>query len=484
MKKLIFYFLLPFISLFTSSLKSQSLLKFKISRPYCLMNFIETAYGGHGSSQTLRDSITAHTKGDKAFADLVEQYRSIPLDFSWKRAEYPENRRPNRSTYDLVSAAAVQANDIDDFMNRIAGIIPNSDLSKLSNILKKVEPYYERIMWQPYGTQILSQIDSLQRYQTKANEAFKKLKKFYNTSWSDDLPFTVAIYPIAAQRRKPTHTTATVHANNLCVSVLTQERRYAERMGVILHEISHALYDEQSVAFQHELEGYFSKNKSPYTEGARNFLNEAVATACGQGWVHNFLAGKPDPSSWYHDEYIDGFARALYPMVADYINNDKPMDVFFINEAVRLFGVTFPKAAYDAKMRMNRLHLYMNSEDKVTVNKLQGHLFEFFNISSMSTSSPISAPESIEDIKKTPSETLVFMIDKDFEKTFKTLKTVLPDFKNQKYNLKEDFVLAFLDTNNRLVVIIKSPLDKMKKGIELLEKQRFIENGKVYLAIK
>lgn len=482
MKRL--FYILFLLLLFSPFLKSQNLLKFKISRPYCLMNFIETSYGGHGTSQTLRDSITANTQGDKIFADLVEQYRSIQLDFSWKRTEYPENRRPNRSTYDLVSAAAVNANDIDDFMNRIAGIIPNSDLIKLGTILKKVEPYYEKIIWQPYGTQILSQIDSLKRYQTQANEAFRKLKKFYNTSWSDDLPFTVAIYPIAAQRRKPTHTTATVHANSLCVSVLTQERAYAGRMGVILHETSHALYDEQSAVFQQELESYFNKNKSTYTEGARNFLNEALATACGQGWVHNYLVGEPDPNSWYGDEYIEGFARAIYPMVSDYINNDKSIDEHFINEAIRLFGATFPKAAYDVIMRMNRLHLYINAEEEAARSKMQQNLFGSFNISSMSTNSPISAPETLEDIKKTSTETLVFMIEKDFDKTFETLKTVLPDLKNQKYDLKEDFALAYLDANNRLVVIIKSPSDKVQTGVQLLEKQRFIENGRLYLAIK
>lgn len=463
------------------TVSEKNVLRFKISRPYCLLNFINTAYGRNGTSETLRDSIIKHTENDKTFNDLVQQFRQIPLDFSWKREEYPNNRRPYRSTYDLVMAAAVQADNIDDFMNRIAGVIPNSDLIKLGTILKNIDPYYEKIMWQPYGKLITDQIDSLQRFQKQAAYSFQKLKKFYNTSWSDDLPFTVAIYPIAAQPRQPTHTTATVHVNSLCVSVLTLERYYAGRMGVILHEIAHALYDEQSASYQHQLEGYFDKIKSPYTEGARTYLNEALATACGQGWVFKNMTGKMDTFSWYHDEYIEGFARALYPMVEKYIEQEKSIDEPFIVEAVRLFGVTFPRANEDIIKQMNRIHLYFNAEDAASRSKLQDHLFQFFNISSMSSNSPIIAPESIEDIRKTQQETLFFMVDKEADKTFKELKKVLPDLKKKKYDLKKDFALAYSDANNRLIIIIKSPLDKIHTGVQLLEKKRYLEKDGLYL---
>lgn len=463
------------------AVQSQSLLKFKISRPYCLLNFIETAKGGHASSITLRDSILSHTKGDKAFAGLVQAYQTIQLDYQWNRENYPKTRRHYRTTYDLIQVAAVQSETIEEFINRIVGIIPNSDLLRLRDILKKIDPYYEKIIWQTNGEKIINQVKELEKFQGKANDAFLKLKKLYNTSWHEDLPFNVAIYPIEARKGQPTHTTATVYANSLCVSVLTTEKDYAGRMGVILHEIAHALYDEQSPEFQHQLETYFDKIKTPYTEGARNYFNEAMATACGQGWVFKQLTGRMDTTSWYADEYIEGFGKVLYPMVTDYIEKNKSIDEPFIQEAIRLFGVTFPKFTYDIKANMNKLHLYINAEGDIARNQQQGYLFEYFNISSLNTSSPISDKESIEDIKKTSSETLFFMIDKDEEKTFKTLKSVLPDLKKQKFNLKEDFILGFLDAHSRMIIILKSPTDKMKKGLERLDKHKFIENNQLYI---
>lgn len=88
-------------------------------------------------------------------------------------------------------------------------------------------------------------------YASRASKIFKEFQHFYNSVWPADIPFVVALYPIPGSKG---HTTATPHANNLCVGVLTDETSHIERIGVVLHEIGHVQYDEQAYEFQHEIE--------------------------------------------------------------------------------------------------------------------------------------------------------------------------------------------------------------------------------------
>ncbi|HEY9716484.1 MAG TPA: hypothetical protein V6C69_03365 [Trichormus sp.] len=49
-------------------------------------------------------------------------------------------------------------------------------------------------------------------------------------------------------------------------------------------------------------------------------LNEALATALGQGWFRHITYPQEAPGEvWYGREITDNFARGLYPLVDDYI---------------------------------------------------------------------------------------------------------------------------------------------------------------------
>ena len=46
---------------------SQTFFKYKISKPYCVFNFMETSIGSHGTSITLEEFIQENTKNDIEF---------------------------------------------------------------------------------------------------------------------------------------------------------------------------------------------------------------------------------------------------------------------------------------------------------------------------------------------------------------------------------------------------------------------------------
>src|SRR5690606_3538821 len=260
MKKIIITFcLLTFVQLSFG----QEIIKFEISKPYCIFNFLETAINQQGTSSTLKEYISSNTKNDSDFKKLCLDFKNIQLNYNYKREEFPENRRQNRSTKDLIKIALVNSNTIEEFKNKIIGILPNSELQKLVSVLKQADNYYDNLIWNSNIEKLNNQKKELEVYSSKASEIFNTFQHFYNSSWTTDIPFIVALYPIPG---KTGNATATPHANSLCVGVMTDGARHIEKMGVVLHEMCHVLYDEQTKEFQHQIDKWFSENNSPYKQ--------------------------------------------------------------------------------------------------------------------------------------------------------------------------------------------------------------------------
>ena len=452
------------------------LLRFKISRPYCVFNFLETCKGTVGTSEALKQYIEANTKGDPIFKKLVDDYISLNTETIFLREGFPETRPAYRSTKDLLIIAAVQSDYFPDFKTRITGILHNTDYYRLMELMEKADIYYEKIIWSKHGEAALKQLKSLEIYNNTSNDAFLKFKNFYKSSWSDDMPFTVALTPVPG---KYGGTAATPHANSLCVDVLTEETNYVGRVAIVLHEICHVLYAEQSRQFQHELESYFANSTSPYAKVARDFFDEGLATACGNGWTYQFLAGKPDTTGWYSDPYIDGFGHALFPLVSKYLAEKKSLDSAFVSEAIQLFGEKFPNSPQDYGIQFNHLTMYCDEERTIERNQIKQNIYEQFMVSWLNFSTPVLEQESIAFLKESNGTQLV-IVDRNHEKVFSSLRDLLPDLKNISYDLNKNFVINYYDASKRLIIVAKIDIGETAKLFKAIKKKRFIENNTLY----
>ncbi|MNJ84597.1 hypothetical protein D3C87_20540 [compost metagenome] len=461
MKK--FLFLASFCLLIQSSFAQNGIsFKFKVSKPYCVFNFMESAIYHHTTSSTLQKFIDEKTKTNKEFAKLCNEFAAIRLEYTYTRDEYPVSRRQNRTTFDLINIALVNSGNIEEFGQRIIGILPNDETQRLLNILLKAEAIYDQLIWNENESKITAQLSALESYATQCSENFYKIKQFYNSAWSSDIPFHVALYPIPVMSGS---TTATPYANSLCVGVLADETNHVARIGVVLHEMCHVLYDEQSAAFQHTLDSWFAENQSPYKSFAYNFFDEGLATALGNGWAYKNLSGKLDPDAWYDNEYINGFAKALYPMIEEYLSNGKQLDQEFVNKAIDLFAATFPNSLTDYAILMNRVSIYNDAETGPEINAMRDLIGRYFQMTNSNFSAPILDPISVEMLKNNESTQLI-VIDKNHAATMKELKKVFPQL--AKVKPVSNSVLSFRDTKNRAVIIIYA-VDK--NGVDQLLKE-------------
>jgi len=452
----------------------QDIITFKISKPYCIFNFLETATNQQGTSSTLNDFIALNTKNDSVFKRLCLEFKNIQTDYNYKREEFPENRRQNRSTKDLIDIALVNSNTLDEFKNKTIGILPNSEQQKLVNVLKQTEKFYDNLLWNNNEQKLSNQKKELELYASKSSEIFNKFQHFYNSSWTTDIPFIVTLYPIPGKRG---NSTATPHANSLCVGVLTDEIRHIERIGVVLHEMCHVLYDEQTKEFQHEIEKWFDNNSSPYKQYAYNFFDEGLATALGNGWAFKNLSGSIDTSEWYDNEYINGFAKELYPLVEDYINNNQQIDKQFIDKSIELFAKKFPNSVSDYGILLNRVSIYSDAETDLERADLMNTIGEKFQLSNVNSSSPILDKTSLELLKNS-TQTQLVIISKNHKDNFNALRKMFPIL--SKINPTTNTIFSFYDKNNRPIIILFATENKyINDLVKRMETLKYFDTKKI-----
>lgn len=430
---------------------AQNIIQFKVSKPYCIFNFLEAANNSSRSPRLLKKIIGAGTKGDENFKAIRDSFNNLQLDYSYKREEYPASRRQYRSTYDLIDIALVSAGTIAEFKNRAIGILPNASLQQLVELLQAAEPYYDRLIWNDNQQKLNNQAKALEAYAGTSSGLFNAISHFYNSTWTADIPFIVALYPIPGARGG---TSATPHANSLCVGVLTESTDHIGTMSVVLHEMCHVLYDEQTSAFQHRIAHWFDGNSSAYKQYAYNFFDEGLATALGNGWAYTNLNGKPDTTAWYNNVYIDGFGRALYPLVSDYINGKQQMDSLFVNKAIGLFAKTFPRAINDYAIALNNVNIYTDVGHGGDTNDLLNSIGEYFHLTSTWLMTPILDDGVLKAIAA-KQQTQLIVITKNHAVELAALKKIFPQlgpYLHQKPG--SVFNLSFIDDKKRPVIIL------------------------------
>lgn len=439
----------------------QTIFQFNISKPYCVFNFLKSANLEQGTSVTLQQYIKDRTKNNTSFEALCKTFSNIRLDYNFRREEFPENRRQYRSTYDLIVIALVSSRDFQEFRNKTIGILPNSEQEKLLHVLEEAEKIYDVILWNDYQDKLKEQLQKIAIYKNQSSEIFSTIHTFYGSNWSKEIPFIVSLYPIPGAKG---NTTATPHTNSLCVGVLTDEKDYVGRIGVVLHEMCHVLYDEQSKELQHQIELYFNQSSSPYASFAYNFFDEGLATAIGNGWAYQKINGSLDTQSWYDNEYIDGFAKELFPLVEEYIGKNNSIDKVFVDKAISIFSKKFPNSITDYGILLNKVSIYNDGESEAERSLLFNTIGSFFQVSNSTFSSPITDPISLTYLKE-DNKTQLIVIDKNHKTNQKALLKIFPNLTKSAF--QPNTIIAFQDAKNRAILIINA--DSMVEVQNLLK---------------
>lgn len=461
--------------LFCASVSAQVPLQIKSSKVHALLNFMDTMAGWPSTSPTLLEYGQANIpKSNTEFYEAVEVYKTLNLDYSAEREQYPELRHQYLSTRNLIIMASVGSRDLHDFSERIMGYLPLTEHDKLMKCLITAAPVYEQLIWSEYYESTQKIIGQISPYKKQIQSLFERAKQFYGGFWTKDYPFIVSLYPIPGESG---YTSATPHSNVLVGSFMADNHKdYEGRLGVIVHEMCHIIFDEQPLKLQEDIEKWYLENDSPYARYAYNYIDEGLATAIGNGWAFEQIHGYVDSLDWYHDPYINQYAKAIFPLVKEYLESKKRMDKEFINQVIAIFEKEFPKCIYDYGLLLNDIDIYSDLEQQVLFSDIFSSLNQYFQVRSANFFNPIIDTKSLETMDKKQQTKMFFLIN-DESKTYKTVATKITDLqKHLNIDVKEDFILSFWDENSKsnIILINLQKKEDASKAFQKLAELKYI----------
>jgi hypothetical protein len=386
----------------------------RTSRTHGLHRFVESLGRGGGwrRSEVLRRIFEGSRHDTPRARALIAEYARLRAahftrgySFDGRPAGRGEAGFDVARFFDLQSA---RARDLRDWAGRTSQLVPPSAHRRLFAIYAALAPAYDELIWRPSRRKLERYRRRLRRVARRARlgEMFERARTFYGGRWPDDLPLTVVLHPVPAARGR---TTATIIADVAPVEALLDEEDLAGRFGVVFHEICHGLYAAQPPRLQRELDRHFTTHRSPYAAQAYTLINEALATALGNGWATYRASGRLDPGSWYNDPQIAGFARALYPEVRAYLAARRTIDREFVLRAVEKLRRAQPEAirAYANLLK----DLFLATDGKaVDLGEARRVVRRHFRVPSMIRASPLGGAGAAAALRRTRRRAAVLLV--------------------------------------------------------------------------
>jgi hypothetical protein len=437
-------FLITLLFLTASAFGQKVAFKIKYSEQLAVFVFMQNLSENYPKN-VFRTEFQKSKYNIEQYKRIISKFDELNFDYSYQFEAFPYGSKIPMQTRDILKKNLIETNNLNDFKFRSIGILPNKTLNDLTACIAAFTPVYNEVIYNPNKELFEKQIKEITRYsdEHRIENYFETGLTFYNSSWDNSIPFEIAFYPL------PDSDFFTTQAfyNNFISAIQTNLKDYKGLFSVMLHETFHIIYDEQSLEVKKEIYKYFKESKSRYSNYAYQLFNEALATALGNGYVYDELAGKLDANDWYYHRYIDLMARKIYPLVTEYIAQKKPIDKSFIDNYIVLYEVNFPNWIYELDNIMTyRYVISENEEDFNTINRL-------FRYCSASESETKLTESSIEKMKETPL-TKVVIISKNNSEKLNLIKRKFSELKNLKFNANKEFAYhTILKDKSQLIIL-------------------------------
>ncbi len=379
------------------------------------------------------------------YKNVISKFEKLRIDYSYRFEEFPYGSKKTMQTEDILKKNLIETGDLVSFKIRSVGIIPSKTLIDLAESISEFTPIYNELIYNPNKEKFEKQLEEITKYSNEHHieNYFNTGLVFYNSSWDNAIPFEITFYPLPNSKGF----TAQAFCNNAISAIQTGLKSYKDLFSVMMHEIYHIIYDEQSLEVKTQIDTYFKENKSKCSNYAYQLMNEVLATDLGNGYVYEQLDFKTDTYDWYNRKYINLMAKQIYPLVKEYIDEKKPMDKNFIDKYIQTYEVNFPNWINELDNIMTYRYVLSENENDFTAI---GRMFRYR--SRTQYDSEITGT-SIEKMKETPL-TKVIIISKNNSQKLKLIKSKFKELKKWQFKADKEFAeKILLDDKSQLIVI-------------------------------
>ncbi len=330
-----------------------------------LVYFVETIAGRPHTTDGLREWYLAQRCGDaKLDTEICDKYSKFLNDVA-NKYDAPDSTGRQMTLSQRIACMTIDCQALDELLGKLKPILPAEDLAVVTDAYKHFEPIYESRIWKPRYKRLMQQLEDfregLKRVELIAR--LEQVRKFMRSKWPENTPFDTIIIPVPDEPRSS-------HADSVGKTQIVEliaEHSFADQSDTLFHELCHSLWGR---ANQKKIQKDFEK-----FDGAIAYfeLNEALATALGQGWFRH--AAYPDEASrevWYGRDITENYGRGLYPLVDDYLRDGRCFDAAFAKKATQIFAEKCPQVGTEV---CNTYTVHIISEHAPDYHKLQDAMF-------------------------------------------------------------------------------------------------------------
>ena len=211
----------------------------------------------------------------------------------------------------------------------IVSVLPRRKATRVVDIVATFSEAYNELVWDECSEGVEFTRRALEKLASARD--FRRIASLVATFYRMDRhhSFRIILYPVPPPT---TQLFGSLEANVITLAVLPNEDDLSGRLGVVLHEICHALH---SALWR----GWSASTRDDGTQHLAESLRtieEALATAIGNGWAPRVLSRRTPLTQWYDDSEVDAHAKALLPLVEEWLEGERSLDLKFVSRSVQL----------------------------------------------------------------------------------------------------------------------------------------------------
>lgn len=276
-------------------------------------------------------TVEAHRKAYRlAFGVPTERDIETLRRFRKARADFADGKRGDASHG--LTLAFFEAPDLDAALQRARTMLSEENADGLEESLRHYAPRYREI-WQDGKIPRTFLERAGKRRLAALGEFLVEVARFYGVPPDQEPRPHVVLAPV-----DPGFGT---HAQAIDRFLLIEIRHWEgvlDEVAPIVHENAHFLAQRMDRDRTDALEA-FANERGTSARGAWKLLTEALPTAIAQGVAEQkFHPGRWSMrDNWYHVDAIDGYAKALFPIVKKALENDGSFDTAFLKKALSVY---------------------------------------------------------------------------------------------------------------------------------------------------
>jgi hypothetical protein len=293
---------------------------------------------------------------------------------------------------DKFSIATFRGNDRAALLSYLEVIVAPADLPRLEAVIKHFEPRFAR-WWDAEaraGSERFRQALQTRLAEKSVLEMVDSFARFYDITLPDGYPIYLNLF--FRPKSDDTHTNGTQIENHAVVEFLPDED-VSLRLGVVIHELCHFFYSSGSDAHKRSLSRAFADSPDPMALAGLNIINEALATALGNGIAAERLLDSATfkkkletERGFYNDPAIDATAKALVPFLKEQISAGRTVyQPTFVADYLATLETKVPSLLKRPAMLLTELTIVSDSEFADVVNtdirrQLRGGIYPYEGI--------------------------------------------------------------------------------------------------------